>query len=247
MDRVKQLEDANNMGTLRFPSATVSLPPTSSSPPSASAVQQNVLAVFNGRMKISWQEFSSAVEAFLNTTADSLEKIKYLVTDNEGVADKALWEHLLKWFTPLYPNGTTIEVNQKNKEEPAYLFNDLVNICSPNWFFGWMSPVDRNKMLLGQPSGTFLFRFSSFPGWYTLSVSNEGQVGHWRIKSVKGPNWENFWIDERKYDSLTNIIETHLLEPLKVNTDRSTQRPVRLETPCERKPKKDETLYTAFE
>jgi len=113
-------------------------------------------------------------------------------------------------------------------------------------FFGWMSPVDTNRMLLGQPSGTFLFRFSSFPGWYTLSVSNEGQVGHWRIKSTKGANWNAFWIDERKYDGLTNIIETHLVEPLKVNTERSTQRPVRLEFPCERKQKKDETLYSAF-
>jgi hypothetical protein len=109
-----------------------------------------------------------------------------------------------------------------------------------------MNPIETNKILLKQPSGTFLFRFSSVPGCYTLSVSNQGQVGHWRIKSEKGPNWTAYWIDERKYDSLTHIIETHLIEPLKVNADRSNQLPIRLEVPYERASHKEEGLYSQF-
>ncbi len=50
----------------------------------------------------------------------------------------------------------------------------------------------------------FLYIYTQ-PGCYTLSVSNNGQVGHWRIKSEKGPDWGSFWIDERRYDSLQQV------------------------------------------
>jgi len=108
-----------------------------------------------------------------------------------------------------------------------------------------MNPVDTNKILLKEPTGTFLFRFSSVAGCYTLSVSNQGQVGHWRIKSEKGPRELWFWIDDRRYNSLPHIIETHLIEQLRVNADRSNQLPLRLEMPYERK-SQSEGLYSEF-
>jgi len=243
MERIKALEEhgsvTNTMENSYRPSSEKPLP-------SPSEVQENISAVFKGKLKIGWLEFQQAVEVFLSADADTVDKMKYLLIDTDGLADKSLWDHLLTWFCPLYPNGTTIEVTPSNKDQPFYLLHDIVDICGQTWFFGWMSPVDTNKLLLGQPTGTFLFRFSSYPGWYTLSVSNEGQVGHWRIKSGKGADWSAFWIDERKYNSLSHIIETHVVEPLKVNTSRSTQRPIRLEFPAERRTKRDETLYSMF-
>lgn len=133
-----------------------------------------------------------------------------------------------------------------NPRKLSFLTTSVLTQLFSSWFFGFMNPIETNKILLNQPSGTFLFRFSSVPGCYTLSVSNQGQVGHWRIKSEKGPDWTAFWIDERKYNSLTNIIETHLLEPLKVNAERSNQQPIRLEMPYERTNHREEGLYSQF-
>lgn len=91
-----------------------------------------------------------------------------------------------------------------------------------------------------------------------------GQVGHWRIRSEKIGEEFSFIIDDRKYSSLNNIVEVHLIEPLKVslamkgsfltadcvcaqvNLTRSTQRPLRLELPCERNPHEKESIYSDF-
>lgn len=107
-----------------------------------------------------------------------------------------------------------------------------------------MSPTDTNKLLRQKPSGTFLFRFSSVPGCYSISVNNQGQIGHWRIVADKTNNHLYFWINNRKYQSLRNVVEIHLIEPLQVK-EGGTQNPISLERPLERDTRgnQTETLY----
>jgi len=129
MDRVKQLEE----GGMRIPddfriNESFNLP---------SSVQANILSIFSDKMKIKWEDFSYSVQAYLNADEEAIESLKYLLTDSEGFADKSLWEHLLKWFCPLYPNGTTFDVSVLTKDEPAYIFQDVLSIVTPTWFF-WL-------------------------------------------------------------------------------------------------------------
>jgi hypothetical protein len=201
-----------------------------------------ILNSFKGLPKISWIEFSEVVTKSLNISYEELKEIKYILNER-GSVSRNVWEHLLEWFTPLYPSGVPPDLNASKQE--IYYFTDILNIMSPSWFFGFMNPIETNKLLINEPTGTFLFRFSSQPGCYTLSVSNRGQVGHWRIKSEKGRDWQYFWIDDRVYNSLQHIIEIHLVEPLHVSIKRTPQMEIRLERPFERV-ECSENLYSPF-
>ncbi len=87
--------------------------------------------------------------------------------------------------------------------------NDEHFTDSCRWFFGFMDAPKARDLLMSLPEGSFLFRFSSTPGWYTLSV-NYGQVGHWRIEAIKqGADKLLLKIDDRTYDSFHSIISTH--------------------------------------
>ena len=62
---------------------------------------------------------------------------------------------------------------------------ELTFVCS--WFFGDTDDQDAISKLTKQIPGTFLIRFSSVPGWFTVSyVSTSGSVRHQRIKHSPG-------------------------------------------------------------
>jgi len=177
----------------------------------------------------------------LKVTKESVEEVKYLICDKRNMVDKSLWEFMLQWFSPLYPQGEKPE----NIVASMYDFDDVVNIVSPLWFFGFIEPIEANNILDNTPSGTFLFRFSSQPGHYTLSVSNDGQVGHWRLRADKGPTWQQFCIENRYYESFQNIIDVHMIEPLKVKLSNSSRNSVKLIFPCQRKPQiEEDSVYS---
>jgi len=86
----------------------------------------------------------------------------------------------------------------------------VLEICSPSWFHGFMTSAEAQKVLKGKPEGAFVFRFSSMPGNYALSVVYNHIVGHWRISCEKeNYNQPFFMIDQRRYKSLAHILQTH--------------------------------------
>eukprot|EP01119_Soliformovum_irregulare_P016442 TRINITY_DN4752_c0_g1_i3.p1 TRINITY_DN4752_c0_g1~~TRINITY_DN4752_c0_g1_i3.p1 ORF type:complete len:746 (+),score=197.18 TRINITY_DN4752_c0_g1_i3:36-2273(+) len=202
-------------------------------------VEDNISAGFGGQIALPWTEFAELLQFNLGASYEEVAILKYLLGGGNPVM-KDHWEHLVKWFTPLYHSEAAIDPNINS----AFTLRDIIGVVQPLWFCGFLNPVETNKILLKEPTGTFLFRFSTVFRCYTLSVSNHGQVGHWRIRMEKGPDWIAFYIDEKRYHSLHHIIETHLIEQLKINTDRSNQQPLRLEVPWERKA--DEGLYSDF-
>jgi hypothetical protein len=95
---------------------------------------------------------------------------------------------------------------------------EILDIVGPPWFFGFMSAAEAKDMLQNQPFGSYLFRFSSNPGCYALSIQY-GQVGHWRITTEKvGTSYPTFQIDGRTYKSMYEIIDVHQVaaEPLTI-------------------------------
>mmetsp|Transcript_1000 Transcript_1000/g.1366 ORF Transcript_1000/g.1366 Transcript_1000/m.1366 type:complete len:729 (+) Transcript_1000:75-2261(+) len=225
-----------NFGNLLFNAKTIrgtiaendSKQPEDASAMNPAQLQLEVSARFRGALKIDWIDFCIILKELLGVEQEQLNEVKYLLCDKKSKVDKAVWEHMMKWFSPLYP-----EMSRPDNTK-AYTFSDVVDIVGQKWFFGFIDPIETNKILATKPTGTFLFRFSSQPGCYTLSVANAGQVGHWRIRSERGPDFEQYFIDERQYTSLANVIEVHVNEPLKINTAKSNQRPLRLEVPYER-------------
>lgn len=147
------------------------------------------------------------------------------------------WITFLDWF-PLqehemafYGSHPQAENNLKKK------FEDIVDIVGPEWFFGNLSANNAKEILSKLPSGSFLFRFSSQPGLYTLSVNYGGQIGHWRITTEKNSSGLTFYkIDNNSYVSLHKIIENHQLgngQPLPVKGNNVPQN-VFLDKPADR-------------
>jgi hypothetical protein len=207
-----------------------------------SAVLFLVCLIFLSQKKQNWTNFIQAIERELGAPQVSCEKVKYIFADGDWV-EQPNFEQVMKWFSPMYPNSVKLlEENSK----PCFKWQDLVNFCSLECFFGFSAANDINKYLLQRDSGTFLIRFSSVPGFYTLSVNNRGAIGHWRIKEYRQGWKSTFTIDERQYASIQDIITTHKTEPLLV-TAKSTQEPIMLRSPLNRGSITHEPLYSSFQ
>ena len=103
------------------------------------------------------------------------------------------------------------------------------------WFHGFISLTQANALLMDQPPGTFLLRFSSNPGCYALALKHQDdgpvdkRVIHWRIEKAPESSGKTFAIFARLYDNITEIVETHRLEPL---TLKNGQKVTLLKQPC---------------
>lgn len=125
-----------------------------------------------------------------------------------------------------------------------------LNFYFISWFYAFLSAQRAKEILNKMSVGAYLFRFSSNPGCYAISV-NYGQVGHWRITTEKSDSsYPIFRIDGRPYKSLHHIIETHQLggEPLQIKSSGGT-RQCFLKEAADRnitEKKKSERLYEAM-
>jgi hypothetical protein len=54
------------------------------------------------------------------------------------------------------------------------------------WFHGDLTSQEAAEMLAGQPNGTFLFRFSSYPGHLAVSYNENGATQHGKVEMAQG-------------------------------------------------------------
>ena len=135
-----------------------------------------------------------------------------MIVDEKESVDKNVWVTFMRWFTPLYIVSYGYQ-NEKpdttpEDEQKGYNIDQIADIVGASWFFGFLPAETAQSMLETKPLGTFLFRFSSTPGCYTLSA-NCGTVGHWRINASKEGTNPIFRVDTLKYKSLHEVIEKH--------------------------------------
>jgi len=79
------------------------------------------------------------------------------------------------------------------------------NILRQSWFHGDISTNEANVRLREKPIGTFLIRFSSMDGWYTISAINEKGIQHQRIKYA----FDGYYmINNQLYTSLVELVES---------------------------------------
>ncbi len=64
---------------------------------------------------------------------------------------------------------------------------DSLQVLGSKWFFGNTSQTDSEEALQQHKTvGTFIIRFSSTPGFFTLSFIGKAQLEHHRIINVPG-------------------------------------------------------------
>jgi len=100
---------------------------------------------------------------------------------------------ICSWFGPLRTNA-----------DNCAMLNRIQNILSEKWFHGDITQDSSEDRLRDQLKGTFLIRFSSAPGYFTLShLNKKGQVNHQRITYSDGQY--TFW--EEKYPTLLALLK----------------------------------------
>eukprot|EP01090_Pellita_catalonica_P011572 TRINITY_DN2332_c0_g2_i1.p1 TRINITY_DN2332_c0_g2~~TRINITY_DN2332_c0_g2_i1.p1 ORF type:complete len:456 (-),score=64.96 TRINITY_DN2332_c0_g2_i1:98-1465(-) len=103
---------------------------------------------------------------------------------------------LLYWFGPL----------KERKPGTRTFLDGIYHMLEKEWFHGPIDKVEAQRRLMGKPIGTFLVRFSTMRGFYTISrVQSNGQVSHIRISHI--PNGPFSVTDDSKFATLPELIE----------------------------------------
>jgi len=104
---------------------------------------------------------------------------------------------LLEWFGPIGdPESTPSE---------ATLLAEMRRTLQHAWFHGDVDEQVSLERLSGKPGGTFLVRFSSVPGWFTVSQITEKRViQHRRIRHKPG---HGYMLDEERFPSLEALVK----------------------------------------
>eukprot|EP01121_Diplochlamys_sp_Union-15-3_P006700 TRINITY_DN1720_c0_g1_i3.p1 TRINITY_DN1720_c0_g1~~TRINITY_DN1720_c0_g1_i3.p1 ORF type:complete len:208 (+),score=35.18 TRINITY_DN1720_c0_g1_i3:265-888(+) len=103
---------------------------------------------------------------------------------------------ILQWFGPIGDPETT--------PKDATLIHNMRNILQNRWFHGDVEEKFALQQLLGKPGGTFLIRFSSIDGYFTISLmTNKGTIRHQRIKHKPG---SDYVLDGESFSSLQDLV-----------------------------------------
>jgi len=119
-------------------------------------------------------------------------------TEKVLIVDIEWFGKVLMWFGPL-PNPESENYNW----EVGFLEN-IRTTLNEKWFHGDLTTKESVDKLSEKLGGTYLIRFSSIPGYYTISqISGGRKVIHQRIKhSPGGP----YIIDNDEYNTLNDLV-----------------------------------------
>ena len=110
----------------------------------------------------------------------------------EKVVNIEKFGNTCQWFGPFKTAG-----------DSSALLNKLSSILSEKWFHGEITQDQAEDRLRDQEKGTFLIRFSSAPGFFTLSLLTKKKILHQRIEHTG----DGYIFGEEKYSSMANLIK----------------------------------------
>lgn len=171
---------------------------------------------FVSEHKVSWSHFHKAFYKFLGIAVPAegvygdiseevpaavvnlrlLEALFSTESHGEKVVKITHFGELLEWFGPLEASATGTAVHP---------FLDAMRLLVSNkWFHGDIDAAEAQLRLDGQPAGSFLIRFSSSPGAFTITRKTTAGIGNVRIGHKPG---ESFSVGkDKKYESLPALI-----------------------------------------
>lgn len=107
---------------------------------------------------------------------------------------------------------TEIPAEQSNNAWNSYEIEEILKLP---YFFGFLNSEETKKCLNNEPKGTFLIRFSSEAGRYTLSACIGSCVSHWRINLKKSNGSLSAYIVESDtFSSLASLVEFYTTHEL---------------------------------
>jgi hypothetical protein len=77
------------------------------------------------------------------------------------------------------------------------------------WFHGDLTSQEAAEMLAGQPNGTFLFRFSSYPGHLAVSYNENGATQHGKVEMAQGGYLFKSKTDLQLYATLQQLVDDY--------------------------------------
>jgi len=148
------------------------------------------------KYEVPWQKFASALAAGMHQTIEQnlpgFACLKLMLVDKRQERQVVKMEEfgrILKWFGPLSVN----------------FLNSLRLVCSQPWFHGKSDKDESEHFLSGKLSGTFLIRFSSVEGFYTITVlTPDRTIAHHRVEHVAGGP---FIFAKKPYNSLLDLVQ----------------------------------------
>lgn len=177
---------------------------------------------FLAQEEVPWEDFSRALLKLLKipseadlTPADqdnltlNLRCLKALLSEKPkaqaqvaGRADQPVvslqnWGRMLVWFGPITdPDKTSFRET---------FLDGIRKTLSQQWFHGDIDNVQSQEKLSGKPGGTFMIRFSSVEGWFTISlITRKRLIQHQRIRHQPG---EPYYVENEAYPSLEALVE----------------------------------------
>lgn len=170
--------------------------------------------------EVSWPDFAEALCDMLKIPDDSelsagdqdrirlnLRCLKAIVADkpkgqtparkNESMVNIQNWGKILEWFGPIADPATTPHTHT--------ILDDVRELLEKPWFHGDTDTTQAQERLSGKAGGTFLVRFSSVEGWFTISqISSDRIIQHQRVRHKPS---EPYYVDEIAYPSLYDLVE----------------------------------------
>lgn len=133
--------------------------------------------------------------------------IAQIQSDDAETVDISSFGDLLDWFGPM--------VDNRSVETMGNVLDRLREVCRQGWFHGKVDPVIASKLVAGTPAGTYLVRFSSQPGSFTLVIHGSGQGPPKHIRIERKRDGSFTVNDQMTSPSLIDVI--HLVsKPLKL-------------------------------
>ena len=93
------------------------------------------------------------------------------MTDGEPEVDMEKFGNMCQWFGPI--------VNMKKSQ--VVILDNVRELLNKPWFHGDIETAEAELILKQRPVGTFLIRFSSIVGHYTISKVDTNRITHQRI------------------------------------------------------------------
>ncbi|ELR25342.1 Dual specificity protein kinase shkC, putative [Acanthamoeba castellanii str. Neff] len=134
---------------------------------------------FLTRETVTWNEFQQAFTDFFNikarngADANRLELVRVLVAKDRDMVGIEQFARALECFGPL--------------ETPAQFLDEIEGTLREEWFHGDVTEAEAELLLAKHKHGTYLVRFSSTPGSFTITGKNKKDaLAHFRISHKAG-------------------------------------------------------------
>lgn len=154
---------------------------------------------FLGKDVVSWDDFEKAFYQYFELPLESIDpqggtKMQYLkaiIADKEKQTVKIEdFSRALECFGPM---------------ENVDFVNNIGAILREPWFFGDLTEAEADEVLTPKKAGTYLVRFSSEPGCFTITTKNQKDLlAHYRIKHKPGLP---FLVGSTEHPSIQDVIK----------------------------------------